>query len=149
MLKSNLAYRESLQVLELQALSWPNQYFDYAGAIHVHTQYSHDCTGKINQIIDNINQAGLDYLLISDHDNMDAHSFQGWHGTTLCLVGQEISTDAGHYLAFNITPGSLNSCKAQEIINQVNSQGGLGFIAHPQAVKHSWKSWQIAGRKRN
>lgn len=134
-----------LAVLKPQRLPLPSRYYSYAGAVHMHTEYSHDCKSQMDEIIENTNKAGLDYLLISDHDNMGAKEYHGWQGGTLLVIGQEVTTNAGHYLAFNHTEENFLSQNCQDVINEVNSQGGFGFLAHPKALKYSWKDWTAEG----
>ena len=52
------------------------------GAIHVHSNYS-DGSGRVEDVISAAQTAGLDYLIITDHDKLrpEQHAFQGRHGT--------------------------------------------------------------------
>jgi hypothetical protein len=60
----------------------------------------------------------------------------------LVLIGMEISTRGGHYLAFNVTEEiDRHALTTQQIIDEVNRQGGLGFIAHPYFKHGRWRDW--------
>jgi len=123
-------------------------YRDYAGVIHVHTTYSHDAQGTFDGVVRAANAQGLDYVIVTEHNNLRPlrEGKQGWYGTTLVLVGTEVSTRAGHYLALNVTQDIDRShLSPQQIIDEVNRQGGLGFIAHPYCKGAWWKDWSVHG----
>jgi hypothetical protein len=102
----------------------------------------------------------LDYVMLTDHSDLRARKegFEGWHGNTLLIVGQEIAPRFNHYLAFQ-TPQAImvyendETAAPQTYIDQVNKQGGFGFIAHPDHkgtemfhVKHyPWTDWSVNG----
>ena len=123
-------------------------YHDYVGVIHVHTRYSHDASGTFEKAVRVANAQRLDYLLITEHNTLRPlqEGLQGWHGGVLVLIGTEISTRAGHYLAFNITQEIDRSRRTtQQIIDEANRQGGFGFIAHPYYKRRRWNDWNVTG----
>ena len=122
-------------------------YHDIVGVIHIHTRYSHDAHGIFEDVIRTANAQRLDYCITTEHNNLRAlrDGKQGWHGTTLILVGEELSTRSGHYLALNVTEEVDRYQPVQDIIDEVNRQGGLGFIAHPYYKKARWKDWTVSG----
>ncbi len=122
-------------------------YTDYVGVIHIHTVYS-DGAGTFEEIARLANAQQLDYVVVTDHNTLQPlrDRKQGWYGTTLVLVGMEISTSGGHYLAMNVTQEIDRShLTTQQIIDEVNRQGGLGFIAHPFFKKRRWTDWTVTG----
>jgi len=122
-------------------------YEDYAGAIHIHTRYS-DGAGTFADIARVANAQRLDYLIVTDHNTLSPlrEGRQGWYGATLILVGTELSTRGGHYLALNVTEEiDRHRLTTQQVIDEVNRQGGLGFIAHPYFKKRRWTDWTVTG----
>ncbi len=120
---------------------------DYVGVIHIHTQYS-DGAGTYEEIARIANAQRLDYLIVTDHNTLQPlrDGKQGWYGKTLVLTGTEISTQAGHYLALNVTEEiDRSKLNTQQIIDEVNRQGGLGFIAHPYFKRRRWTDWTVHG----
>jgi hypothetical protein len=107
---------------------------DVACVVHLHSTYS-DGTGTVPEIMEAGRRAGVDCVLLTDHDTLEAkhRGHEGWHGSTLLLVGEEVSPpNQNHYLAFDIdevvprrrmTPAKI--CAA------VEAGGGFGFAAHP------------------
>ncbi len=122
-------------------------YEDYVGVIHIHTHYS-DGAGTFEDIARVANAQRLNYLITTDHNTLKPlrDGRQGWYGTTLILVGTELSTRGGHYLALNVTEEiDRHKLTTQQIIDEVNRQGGLGFIAHPYFAKRRWTDWTVTG----
>ena len=121
---------------------------DRAGVIHIHTTYSHDAHGRFEDAVRIANAQGLDYLIFTEHNTLQPlrEGRQGWHGAVLALIGMEVSTRGGHYLALNVTEEiDRHTLTTQEVIDEVNRQGGLGFIAHPYFKKGRWKDWTVTG----
>jgi len=121
-------------------------YYSVTGVMHIHTRYS-DGTGTFKEIERIANRERLDYIVVTDHNTLqplrDGH--QGWHGRTLVLIGTELSTRAGHFLALNIHDDISCNQPTQAIIDEVNRQGGLGFIAHPYFKRRRWTDWTVHG----
>ena len=133
--------------------------YDYAGAIHFHSNYSFDGRSSISEILEAAEKNGLDFLMLTDHFNLGARDagLEGWHGGTLLIVGEEISpAQFNHYLAFGIRePVSMDQEEGspQRIIDKVLEQGGFGFIAHPDhegtemfhVKPFPWVDWGVSG----
>lgn len=122
--------------------------FLYPGAIHIHSIYS-DGTGTIEEIAHAAKKAGLCWIIVTDHNNMDAK--EGIYDGVCVIVGEEISPETGnHYLALGIkTPVSCD-LPAEKYIQKVKKQGGFGFIAHPDNNRRKnsykslpWEDWSI------
>lgn len=125
------------------------RYYDYAGAIHVHSTYS-DGAGTVAEIAGAANQAGLDFVLLCDHSSLDARrdGEDGWRGRTLMMVGTEVTTETGHLLALDVPdsflPASNDARVAQESIVE---SGGIGFIALPCDLKDHWRDFSLRDRR--
>ena len=130
--------------------------YERVGNIHIHTTYS-DGTVEYDELARVANEAGLDYLIVTDH-NAYAGEHEGWYGRTLVLVGEEVHNPAAgqvnHYLVFNVREGmASHGGDPQRLVDAVRARGGLGFIAHP--YEHSgdfagepeidWVDWQVGG----
>ncbi|HBH97379.1 MAG TPA: hypothetical protein DDX89_06305 [Candidatus Omnitrophica bacterium] len=123
-------------------------YADVAGALHIHTTYSHDAHGTFEDVVRAANAQQLDYVILTEHNTLQPlrEGKQGWHGAVLVLIGTELSTRGGHYLALNVTEEiDRHQLTTQQIIDEVARQGGLGFIAHPYFKKGRWKDWTVRG----
>ncbi|MDO8734312.1 MAG: CehA/McbA family metallohydrolase [Elusimicrobiota bacterium] len=130
--------------------------FDYCGAIHIHSFYSYDGVKKIEYIVESANRCGLDFIIINDHFSIEAKKYEGWHKNTLVIVGEEITPRYNHYLAFDIKNAVVvdkQENNPQKYIDEVNRQGGYGFIAHPDhegnkkfnVKSYRWNDWSVTG----
>lgn len=131
--------------------------YDYAGAIHFHSDHSFDGYIPVLDIIGAARKSDLDFIMLTDHSNLDAKSMEGWHETTLLIVGQEISPRFNHYIAFG-TPWPVfveedTRLLPQTYIDEVQRQGGIGFISHPDhrgapmfhVKQYPWLDWSVSG----
>jgi hypothetical protein len=112
----------------------PSQLHDLACVVHLHSTYS-DGTGTVGQIVKAARRSGVDVVLLTDHDTLEAkdRGEEGWHGPVFLLVGEEVSPRGGnHYLAFGVDrPIDHRGLSGEEICNAVRDAGGFGFAAHP------------------
>ena len=141
-IKINIAWPVS-PVPNLTPANLPLPSFDYKGVIHCHTIYS-DGAASFEELINDSNQIGLDFLVTTDHNTLKPREdgWEGWHGKTLVLVGEELSTNAGHLLVFNMDQ-KMPLTEAQAAIDYINTHGGISIIAHPANLKHPWTNWKI------
>ncbi|MDD3419696.1 MAG: PHP domain-containing protein [Candidatus Gastranaerophilales bacterium] len=123
----------------------------YPGAIHIHTVHS-DGTGTVEEVAKAAKEAGLAWIVITDHNNMDAQ--EGDYNGVTVIVGEEISPDdSNHYIALDIKENISPDMSPKEFIQEVKNQGGFGFIAHPDESvdrKNSypplrWTDWGMKG----
>ena len=132
--------------------------FDYCGCIHFHSAYSYDARVPLTRILGDAARAGLDYAIVTDHFRLDAREegLEGYHQDLLLIVGEEISPRYNHYLALGIHKPVVvwkTESDAQKIIDDVNAQGGFGFIAHPGHAgaplvgsrAFPWIRWDVHG----
>jgi hypothetical protein len=107
---------------------------DLTGVVHVHSLYS-DGTGTVPEIAAAAEANRLDFVLLTDHDTLEARKRgeEGWHGSVLVLVGEEVSPwRENHYLAFGLDdPIDHRELSPGEIVERVEQSGGFGFLSHP------------------
>ena len=74
--------------------------YDYKGAIHVHSTAS-DGTGDLNEIAQAANDAGLDFVLLTDTAGSKVDDgAEKWNGSALIINGTEVTPQGNHYIAF-------------------------------------------------
>ncbi|BDG59260.1 PHP domain-containing protein [Caldinitratiruptor microaerophilus] len=132
----------------------PPRMYDATGAIHCHSTYS-DGSGTVEEIVSAAQRAGLEYLVMTDHDTLAPlrEKGEGWHGRTLVLYGVEISPRHNHYLAYGIEEVPSFHLPPAEFIRAVRELGGVGFLAHPWDYgspvlglgEYSWQDWEVDG----
>jgi hypothetical protein len=114
----------------------------YRGDCHVHSQRSHGGELTPEQLAAAAREVGLDFIAITEHNNADTHGAWGsLAGDDLLVVlGQEIITDTGHWLALGLQPGQvidwrygLRDGLIDRALDHVHQAGGLCVAAHPHA----------------
>jgi hypothetical protein len=125
---------------------------EYKGALHVHSVFS-DGSGKVEEIGNFADEAGLDFIILTDHNTLRAlkEGYERWYGKSLLLVGCEINDrqNRNHYLAFGINETYSTRLSAKEYVKKINEAGGIGFLAHPhekrthmvQHPPYPWTEW--------
>ncbi|HBQ25606.1 MAG TPA: hypothetical protein DD791_04350, partial [Syntrophomonas sp.] len=107
--------------------------FEYKGHIHIHSRYS-DGGGKVKQIAARAAKAGLDFIIVTDHCNLDGlyAGEEGYQSGVLVMIGMEVNQECSHYLALGVKEVVANNDQnPQTVIDEVNRQKGIGIIAHP------------------
>ena len=86
--------------------------------------------------------AGLDFLATTEHNNADTHATWVRYADDdlLVILGQEVTTRTGHWLALGVRPGQVVDWRygvRDEVvgrhIDEVHRGGGLCVAAHPHA----------------
>jgi len=129
--------------------------------LHLHTRYS-DGTGTHQEIAQAAIQAGLDAVLVTDHNLLIPEYekyFEMGDKQVLMLIGEEIhdqqrTPQKNHLLVFGAGKELADqAANPQELINLVHQNGGICFLAHPvdpaaPAVGEpdiSWVNWEVSG----
>ncbi len=110
------------------------KFFYYKGAIHIHSKFS-DGTGDVNEISKAAKAAGLDWIIITDHNSMEIE--EGILNGVCVIKGEEISPErSNHYVSLSINNCISPNCETQKYIDAVRAQGGFGFAAHPDEAEN-------------
>jgi hypothetical protein len=114
------------------------------GAIHVHTNRS-DGTGSIDDVLRAAGQAGLQFLIVTDHgDATRAPDLPDYRNGVLYIDAAEISTRNGHLVALGLpkSPYPLAG-DARDVVEDIHRLGGIAIAAHPGSFKPElrWTDW--------
>jgi len=118
-----------------------------AGAVHVHTTLS-DGGGSPEEVIAEARRAGLAFVAITDHNNLDAKPVEGYHDGLLVVVGTEVSTTVGHVLGLGIPdPTYRFSGDGLDALDDIRDLGGASFATHPMSARGDfrWTGWELPG----
>ncbi len=125
--------------------------YAYPGALHMHTLHS-DGSGTVAELALAARDAGLRWIIITDHDTLAGRPDAGWVSDVLVIVGHEITPERNHFLALNTSRTIDQALPTQQYIDAVYTDGGFGIIAHPdeRVVNrfkqiYRWDDWQIDG----
>ncbi len=114
----------------------------YRGDCHVHSQFSHGGELAPSQLTAAAREGRLDFIAITEHNNADSHDAWGTLAgdDLLVILGQEITTRTGHWLALGLEPGQVVDWHygvRDDLVNlsvdRVHQAGGLCVAAHPYA----------------
>ncbi|MCH7877692.1 MAG: histidinol-phosphatase [candidate division Zixibacteria bacterium] len=130
-------------------------YYHLTGCLHMHTPDS-DGTKPHEEVAEIASEAGLDYLIFTDHMTLKSREKQErFHGDVLVIVGYEHNdpADKNHYLLLD-SPAVYNpKFSAREYVAAGFEDGALGIIAHPDEVRsehgtyppYEWNDWSVEG----
>lgn len=122
-------------------------YLRVPGIVHVHTTLS-DGGGPPEEAIRAARAAGLRFLVLTDHNNLDAKPFEGYRDGVLVIAGTELSTTAGHVLGIGIPdPGYRFSGDALDGLHDIRDLGGFSVAAHPESPRPDLRftGWDLPG----
>lgn len=103
--------------------------------LHCHTLPLSQCSAlQPGQLVDLARARGLDGICLTEHDRMwEAEALSELRRRTgfLILSGMELTTDAGHVLAFGLPTGNAAFADARAAFSAAQEAGGFLFLAHP------------------
>ncbi|TAJ99945.1 MAG: PHP domain-containing protein [Candidatus Manganitrophaceae bacterium] len=108
---------------------------DVRGAIHVHSYLSHDSQGRPEEILQAAADAGLDFIIMTDHTNpkIFTEGMEGWQGKILVIRGMEIIQERASLLAIGMKEFiDHKQFPLQEVVDRLKADGVLVFAAHPR-----------------
>jgi PHP domain len=133
-------------VLELNAkrrdVERPGPYRDFRTNLHVHSAFSHDSRGKIDDIVTAAKEAGTSIVMFTEHpaDHYDffKEGHQGIKEGILLIPGAELK---GFLVYPTFSLRGVETGSPQELSDLVRGRGGLMFVAHLEERME----WEIRG----
>jgi hypothetical protein len=134
------------------------EFYGMRGNLHMHTVLS-DGTKPHHELAHIASEAGLDFIIVTDHNTYEP-GLDAWVGGTLLLVGEEVhdphrEPQSSHVLCFDISGDvAQHAADPQGLIDAVTEQGGFAFLAHPferdvadflPEPNISWRDWHVTG----
>lgn len=129
---------------------------EYTGHVHMHTVHS-DGTGTYDDLRRAAHQAGLHFLVVTDHNVMVPEE-EGYQDGLLVLSGVEVNDLerqplGNHLLCLGVRENPVPYAPdPQRLIDAVHGQGGMAFLAHPlernshlMQDTHPWHDWEVTG----
>lgn len=114
----------------------------FRGDCHTHSARSHGGELAPEQLAAAAREAGLDFIAVTEHNTADTHAAWGPPAgdDLLVILGQEVVTAAGHWLAVGVEPGQVVDGRyrirddvVDGVVAEVHAVGGLCIAAHPHA----------------
>jgi hypothetical protein len=106
------------------------------GVLHVHGSRSADAFGSVADVARAARAAGLDFVVVSDHDADDAVPAPAYVDRVLVLGGMERSTDGGHALVLGASPLPFRlDGEPAAVVRDAQALGAFVLAAHPAAAR--------------
>jgi len=105
--------------------------------LHIHTQYSMDCSSKPERIMKIAKKRGMDGIAVADHNNIRGwnHMIDAAKKSGLMLVlGEEvrIRDNNGSYEILGLFLNDrIKSRDFDEVVDQIKQQDGIACLPHP------------------
>lgn len=122
--------------------SGPLARYDYAGLVHLHTDYSDDATGTYESLAAAASDQGIRFLVVTDHNTLKAidDGQPGWRNGVLMMTGVESSRPEGHLLALGVRTTAENADTPTDVfLTDIGRQGGQTLLAHPTHRRWAWE----------
>ena len=123
-------------------LSRPGKLIDFRANLHVHSAFSHDSRGKLDDIVTAAKAAGTQILLFTEHpaDHYDVFrdGHQGLHDGVLLIPGAETN---GMLVYPRQSIKEFLKSKPQELSEIVRGRDGLTFLSHLEERM----DWELRG----
>lgn len=120
---------------------------EYKGAIHNHSEISHDSEVPFEHILKTMKETGRDFIIMSDHcqegdNNLYGLQWKGIHDGVLFVQGFEMQ--AG-FMPVGLPEGTVLSCEdePEALAAKIEEAGGTVFIIHAEQ-KRPWHLSQIS-----
>jgi predicted metal-dependent phosphoesterase TrpH len=114
----------------------------YRGDCHIHSAHSYEGGVAPEQLVVDARAVGLDFLVATEHNTVEAREIWGRLGgdELLVMLGQEVVTRTGHWLALGLGAEQLvewdygvRDGLLERHLADVHRVGGLCVAAHPHA----------------
>ncbi len=102
--------------------------------LHCHSERSHDGVDSVPSLLKAAADAGLDGLVVTDHDAIEASKTAvkvAPEYDLLAIPGIEISSSDGHVLALGVDQLVPAGEPFVETVAMIHSQGGVAVVPHP------------------
>ncbi len=98
--------------------------------LHIHTEYSMDCTTPLEKIINRCLELEINCIAIADHGTIEgALEIQRLAPFTV-IVAEEISTPHGEIMGMFLKETVPSGLSVEQTISQIRAQGALVCIPH-------------------
>lgn len=99
--------------------------------LHIHTEYSMDCTMSLEEIIARCLEVGINCLGVADHNTLTGALRMKEIAPFSIIAGEEILTSEGEVIGFFLSREIPSNLSMKETVAQIKAQDGLVCIPHP------------------
>jgi predicted metal-dependent phosphoesterase TrpH len=99
--------------------------------LHVHTMWSGDSTTTPDELVEAVEQSGIDVLCITDHNAVAGAREVAGRLPCDVVVGEELRTSQGELIGLFLTERVPMGTSPVEAARAIREQGGLVYVPHP------------------
>lgn len=99
--------------------------------LHTHSEASHDGGITLEQYKKALDNKKLDFIAITDHNQIDFALYAKDQLGDKIIVGEEIMTTSGEIIGLFLTEQVPLGLSIADTIGHIKNQGGLVYIPHP------------------
>jgi predicted metal-dependent phosphoesterase TrpH len=99
--------------------------------LHAHTHFSRDALTSVETFARRYQQAGIDCVAVSDHNNIDGALAVRESAAFRVIVSEEIKTTEGEIIGLFLRESIRKSLTPEDTVRAIREQGGLVLIPHP------------------
>lgn len=120
---------------------------DCKGIVHCHSHLSHDSDGTVEEIAAACRDAGIDFVVMTDHqtDASIRDGVRGMVGDTLFVVGAEVRSPQGTLLCFPLVRPLRHFQHPALLAKEAAAQGALALVCHGELWKLPFGGHGLAG----
>lgn len=98
--------------------------------LHIHTEYSMDCSMPLDVIIEQCQQLGINCITVSDHGTVDGALEMQRIAPFTVIVGEEILTPHGEIMGMFLKESIPSGLSVEQAVSQIRAQDGLVCVPH-------------------
>jgi len=99
--------------------------------LHIHTEYSRDCSTPLEQIISRCQEVGINCIAIADHGTAEGALKMQDIAPFPVIVAEEILTPHGEIMGMFLKETIPSGLSVEQTVLRIRAQGGLICIPHP------------------
>jgi predicted metal-dependent phosphoesterase TrpH len=99
--------------------------------LHIHTEYSSDCSTPLEKIVSRCLELGINCIAIADHGTAEGALKMQAMAPFPVIVAEEILTHHGEIMGMFLKETIPSGLSVEETISRIRAQGGLVNIPHP------------------
>jgi predicted metal-dependent phosphoesterase TrpH/glycosyltransferase involved in cell wall biosynthesis len=109
--------------------------------LHMHTNWSHDCSVEVDELLDCAEEQGLGAIAVTDHNAFGGalEAVEKAHGRNLFVIpAEEIKTDnQGEVIGLFLREEIPRGMPFADTLAAIRAQGGLVYLPHPFDRRHA------------
>jgi hypothetical protein len=99
--------------------------------LHAHTHFSRDAVTSIETFAKRYEQAGIDVVAVSDHNNVDGALAVNGIASFRVIIAEEIKSIEGEIIGLFLQETVRKGLSPEDTVRAIREQGGLVLIPHP------------------